>query len=769
MSATPDTNPRTGTPTAPDAPSELDGADHNGHGTASSSTVPTPIAPARAPSGAAPPPEVPPLSRRTGGPKKWVPWVLLGAAVLGTVAYRARQGGQTAGGPGGQRGAGGGGGGAGGPGGGRGKQDTIANVERVKLASLSQSLPLIGSLRANQTIDLNSQIPGRVSRVLVNEGARVRRGQLLITLDDEDLRSQVNGARAGVAQAVSRLQQARVQLPARSQSVQAGIALARAQVLGARARYRQARLSEPVARSTAENQVRNTREAVQTARTRLQQAQQTAEQIDRQTQAAVRSVEAQVRGATSGVRTAQAGVRSAEAGIRSARANRERLAASLAEVRRGSRDQQVATAQAAVALAEAQVRDAQRELDRQRILFQGGATARASFDAAQTRFEVAQAQLESARQNLSLVREGATSEQVRQAEQALAGGDEGVRQAQAALGQAQGGVGSARGQLGQAQANLAQANADRIRALTEQGNIAAAFNALSQAQAAYQTARANLAQIPITRQETRNAFEAVRQAEANLRTARSTLSQVPVARSEVAIAQADVRARRATLQQALVNLRYARIYSPVNGVVNTKLADVGESAGQGQSLLNLVSLDRVYFEAQVPESAVSRLRVGQPVQVNVSSISDRPLRGFISDIIPVAEVRLRQFRVRVTIPNAPRQLTPGAFARGTVMTEQIFNAMTVPLESVARATDGKRFVFVAVKVGDKTQMKRRVVQVGLESNGRIQIRGGLRPGDRVALDPSSFSDGEEVKAVDGAASDVGGGSGSASTSGGAST
>ncbi len=673
--------------------------------------------------GDGPPSELPPYTRRTGGSKKWLPLAIAGTIVLVGIGLRARQSRQAASQSGAQ------GGGAGGPGGaGGGKQMVIANVVTVSTGSLSQSLPLIGSLKANQSVDLNSKIAGRVSGVLVREGARVQRGQLLVTLDDADLRSQVNGARAGVAQSLSRLQQARLQYPARSQSVEAGIAQARAQVQAAQARYQQTLLNEPVARSLAENQVRSAREAVRTARTRLSQAQQTVRQVDLATRATIRSAEAQITGA--------------QAAVGSGVANRNRLAAALAEVKRGSRTQQIASAQANVALAEAQVRDAQRELDRQRLLVQGGAAARSALDAAQTRFEVTQAQLEAARQALSLAQEGSTTEQVRQAEQSLAQGEEAVRQAQSGL--------------GQAQAGLSQANAARLNLLNEQGNITAAYAALSQAQAQYQTALSNLGQIPITQQETRNAFELVRQAQAGLSTALSTRAQVPVAQSDIAIAQANVQSARATLQQAIVNLNYARIYSPVNGVVNQKLTDVGQTASPGVTLLNLVSLERVYFEAQVPASSVSRIRVGQPVSLFVNSISDKSLQGFVSDIIPVADVRLRQFRVRISIPSAPAQLTPGAFARGSVVTQQVFNAPIVPIEAVQRGENGQATVFVAVKVNGKWHVKRRVVALGLESLGRVQVLGGVRKGDQVALNPTDLADDEEVKVSEGAASDVAG-------------
>jgi HlyD family secretion protein len=647
------------------------------------------------------PPTVPTRESPTPGgrkrPVKWLPFAIIGALVIGGLFLRSR------GTPSGGGAGGGGGAGAGGPGGGnRPPEVEIVNVATVSPANLSQTLPLTGSLKSNQNIDLNSKIQGRVARVLVDEGDRIRRGQLLIQLDDADLRAQVASARANLSTAQARLQQSIAGLPAREQQVGTTIEQARAALGTARARYRQAVLNEPVQRQAAETQVATARETVRTAQARLAQARRTARQSELQT---------------------VAGVRAAEAGVRSAQAAVARSQASLAEVRRGSREQQIAQSQAQVNIAQAQLRDAETELNRQRQLFEGGATARATVDTAQTRFDVARANLEAAQQQLSLVREGATNEQIRQAEEAVRVAEEGVRQAQAQLG---------------------QARATRLSATNAQNDITTALAALGQAQSNYLSAVANLNQIPITRQETRTALENVRQAEAALSQAQANRSQIPIARTDIAIARAAVDTARAGVQTAQVNLDYAKIYSPVNGVVNQKLTGVGETAGAGAALLNLVSLERVYFEAQIPESSIRQVRIGQPATIFVPAVAERAISGRVTEIIPVSTGNLRQFRVRISIPDAPRQLTPGAFARGSLVTQQIFNTLSVPIEAV-QEINGKPTVIAVIKQGEKNVVKYRTINTGLTANGKVQVQGGLRQGDLVVVDEAGLDDGEEVK------------------------
>lgn len=605
-----------------------------------------------------------------------------------------------------------------------------STARTVKAFSLStgtivEQLEVTGTLRANQNLELNPKIAGRVERVYVKEGDRVSRGQLLVQLDDADLRQQVAAARANLRSAQVSLDQTRVGLPARIAQVNNNIDNARAALNTARARYQQALLNEPSAITQARSQVEVANEGVKSAQASLNQARTTATQTQQQN---------------------TANIKAAEAGLAGAQAQLE-------QVRSGSRAQQIAQAQAQVNLAEAQVRDAQTNLTRQTTLFQGGATARATVDSAQTALEVAQAQLESARQNLSLVKEGSRTEEVRAAEEV-------VRQREADLAQARAGSG------------------DVLRA---QSAVTSALAAFGQAQEQLRQAESNLSKIPITRQETRTALEAVRQAESGLRQALANRTQIPVAQADVPAAQARVQQAQSQLAQANLNLSYARITSPISGVVNTKLTDVGESAAPGTALFNLVALDSVYFEAQVPETQLARIKVGQPTRVYITAVSTEPVVGYVSDIIPVASEQLRQFRIRVTLPN--RNLTPGAFARGTLQTQVITNAFTVPTE-VLRTENGQTFLLVAVPLapgqaeaepapaadkpaagapaeggkgegrgaggggrdsGPTHTIERRAVRAGASAAGKTQVLGTLRVGELVVSSSGTFAAGDKVR------------------------
>ena len=614
-----------------------------------------------------------PGPQKPGG-KKWIPLVVLAVLVLGGIAFKLRSGNNQ---PAKEEGAAN-----------KAPRLPLVRTAPVATGNIVNTLAVTGSLRSNQNLNLSSKISGRIARVHVNEGQRISRGQLLVSLETEDLKVSVASARANLQAAQVRRQQAVSGLPGKVQGVLTSIDQAEANLATAQARYRQAMLNEPAQIQQAQAQVATNEESVKTAEARLAQARTTAKQTREQ-------VEAEIQGAQSLV---------------------EARRASLDEVRRGSRAQEIAQAEAQVRLAQANLNNAKTELNRAQILFEGGAAPRATLDNAKTTAETAQANLDSAQQTLSLVREGSTNEQIRLAEENLA----------------------------QAQAQLVQTQAGRARIPVAEGEVTAALATLSQAQEALRTARANLAQVPITRQETRVAREAVEQARATLAGARANRSQIPVARQEIEAADATVNQARAQLEQAQINLNNARIYSPVSGVVNTKLADVGEAVSPTTALLNLVALDSVYFEAQVSENNVPRIRVGQAVSVSVPAVQQNALKGTVTEIIPVADNRSRQFRLRVTIPDPNRRLTPGAFARGSVTTQGVYNALTVPSEAILR-DNGQPYVLLATGEGDEKVVAKRNVKIGLEGGGRTQILSGIKKGDAVIIGNREVADKDKVQ------------------------
>ena len=199
---------------------------------------------------------------------------------------------------------------------------TTVRVEPVATGTIVETLPLTGQLRSNQDVNINSKIAGQVARVYVDEGQRVERGQLLVSLDTGDLQQQVDSANANLQASQVKLDQARVGLPARVAQINNAVREAQTQVSSAQARLQQAQTSQPTTATNARSQVESAKAAISSNQARVKQARDTLKQVTGQV---------------------NSGVASAQAALGQARAQ-------LQQVKNGSRDQQVAQAQAQVAL-----------------------------------------------------------------------------------------------------------------------------------------------------------------------------------------------------------------------------------------------------------------------------------------------------------------------------------------------------------------------------------------------------------------------------------
>jgi HlyD family secretion protein len=324
----------------------------------------------------------------------------------------------------------------------------------------------------------------------------------------------------------------------------------------------------------------------------------------------------------------------------------------------------------------------------------------------------AEAGLAAARANLARVEAGARSEEIAAARAALAqaqaerdGAVQAVVLAQevisnplsldAEIGAAHTQVRLAEQGVEMAEAELAEAKLWRGPYIGEGGNtertlnlrVQAAEAALAQAQAELVGAQRYLGVLLATRD---NPLELEAQlhaaemeqklAETEMLAAQAALDELeagPTA-EEVAIAEAQVRQAEAAVRLVDAQIAQLTLTAPMDGIVTSRSAQVGETATAGASLLTIANLDEVTLVIYVPENRVGQVRLGQEVEVQVDSFPSQVFVGKVSNIAGEAEFTPRNvqtqeervnlvFAVKVSIPNADQKLKPGMPADATVL------------------------------------------------------------------------------------------------------
>jgi multidrug resistance efflux pump len=221
---------------------------------------------------------------------------------------------------------------------------------------------------------------------------------------------------------------------------------------------------------------------------------------------------------------------------------------------------------------------------------------------------------------------------------------------------------------------------------------------------------------------------AVEQAQARIRSLRARESQT---RYRVDAAAAELRA-------AEIALGETRITAPATGVVVDRRTEPGALAVPGQPLLVLDDPRAYRLEAEVGESAVGRVRLGQTVPVVVDSLG-RTLDGRVTEIIPAADPASRTVTVKLDLPADPG-LRSGLFGRAWFPGGER-QALLVPASALV-----ERGQLTAAYVVDGQDIARlRLVTAGARRADRVEILSGLEAGELLVVEGvPRVSDGSRV-------------------------
>jgi cobalt-zinc-cadmium efflux system membrane fusion protein len=158
----------------------------------------------------------------------------------------------------------------------------------------------------------------------------------------------------------------------------------------------------------------------------------------------------------------------------------------------------------------------------------------------------------------------------------------------------------------------------------------------------------------------------------------------------------------------------------------------------GDALYVIADLSTMWLKAQVPENEIALVRVGQEIDVKVSALPGHAVKARITHVGSATDATTRRIVVRVEIPNPGGMLKAEMFASFKIAIGEDERSPAVPVVAVIREGD-----LAAVWVEEEPKLfRRRNVKIGLEQDGRIQIREGLRPGELVLARGAIFVDNE---------------------------
>jgi RND family efflux transporter MFP subunit len=186
------------------------------------------------------------------------------------------------------------------------------------------------------------------------------------------------------------------------------------------------------------------------------------------------------------------------------------------------------------------------------------------------------------------------------------------------------------------------------------------------------------------------------------------------------------------------------IRAPFDGAVTERRISVGEFAQMGKVVAVVVRDDVLRLRIDIPETDAAKVAVGKEVTLSVAAYPGRVFKGVIKRVSASVKSQSRSLPVEAEVQNADGVLKPGFFARAYIeLGESETKATFVPRSAIGNSGSASR---VFVRVGNR--VVERIVTLGREIDGLIEVHGNVNPTDEVAIDHvDALSDGADVVPV----------------------
>jgi RND family efflux transporter MFP subunit len=192
--------------------------------------------------------------------------------------------------------------------------------------------------------------------------------------------------------------------------------------------------------------------------------------------------------------------------------------------------------------------------------------------------------------------------------------------------------------------------------------------------------------------------------------------------------KASLQDRRASYELAQKKLADAVIKAPVAGSVSERLVQPGEFIRENTPVATIVQMSPLKLKTAIQEKHASLIHPGQAVEFDVEAFQGRKFKGKIAYVSPAVDQTTRTFAVEALVDNADRQLKPGFFAKGVVLTRLDENVLAVPEDAISTLA-GVSTVYVI----DAGKARQQQVTLGARKDKLAEITSGLKGDEQLAV------------------------------------
>jgi membrane fusion protein (multidrug efflux system) len=216
---------------------------------------------------------------------------------------------------------------------------------------------------------------------------------------------------------------------------------------------------------------------------------------------------------------------------------------------------------------------------------------------------------------------------------------------------------------------------------------------------------------------------------------RDLLAKRTISQQDYDTAEATYRQNQASVDQFRALIARKTLRAPFDGVIGIRQVNLGQYLNTGDAVVSLQSFDPIYVNFTLPQQDLSKLAVGQQVDIRLDAYADAVFPGQINAVNSMVDQATRNVQVQATLQNGEQKLRPGMFAKVSVILPQREQVIALPVSSVHYAPYGDS-VFV---VGDDKDedgkpiksVKEQFVKLGTARGDLVAVVSGVKPGDEV--------------------------------------
>jgi RND family efflux transporter MFP subunit len=223
----------------------------------------------------------------------------------------------------------------------------------------------------------------------------------------------------------------------------------------------------------------------------------------------------------------------------------------------------------------------------------------------------------------------------------------------------------------------------------------------------------------------------------------------------VASAQAAIAVAEANARNAQVAVDYTLIRAPFDGVIVSKAANVGDmvtpfssAADSKGAVVSMADMSTLEVEADVSESSLAKIRVGQPCEITLDALPDTRFRGRISRMVPTVDRAKATVMTKVQFDAIDPRILPDMSAKVSFLSQEVTAEQQKPLLAVLPDALAPRDAVTVVFVVRDGKLVRVPVTRGIAVGEVVAIKGEVKNGEKAVLSPAAdLASGEPVKIV----------------------